>query len=131
MSIKTVLIVEDNLLHMKLFNDILENQGYKTLRAGDGESALILARENNPDLILLDIQLPFKSGFEIVSQLKDEQDLKGIPVIAVSAAADATDRDDFLSWGFDGFLPKPITIANMLRTVTNCLTPVPYLKVAI
>ena len=65
MSNKTVLIVEDNILHMKLFNDILELQGYKTLQATDGEIVLEMTRENNPDLILLDVRLPNKSGFEV------------------------------------------------------------------
>ena len=69
MSDKTVLIVEDNILHMKLFNDILELQGYKTLQATDGEIVLEMTRENNPDLILLDVRLPNKSGFEVVRQL--------------------------------------------------------------
>tara|TARA_B100000315_G_C14499077_1_gene551462 strand:+ start:596 stop:991 length:396 start_codon:yes stop_codon:yes gene_type:complete len=131
MSKSTILIVEENLLHMKLFSDILENQGYKTLQVSDGESAVIMARENNPDLILLDVRLPFKSGFEVVSQLKDEQDLKEIPVIAVTATADALDRDNYLSRGFDEFLPKPIVIPNMLRTIANCITSVPYLKAVI
>ncbi len=131
MSKSTILIVEENLLHMKLFSDILENQGYKTLQVSDGESAVIMARENNPDLILLDVRLPFKSGFEVVSQLKDEQDLKEIPVIAVTATADALDRDNYLSRGFDEFLPRPIVIPNMLRTIANCITSVPYLKAVI
>ena len=131
MSKSTILIVEENLLHMKLFSDILENQGYKTLQVSDGESAVIMARENNPDLILLDVRLLFKSGFEVVSQLKDEQDLKEIPVIAVTATADALDRDNYLSRGFDEFLPKPIVIPNMLRTIANCITSVPYLKAVI
>ena len=65
MSNKTVLIAEDNILHMKLFNDILELQGYKTLQATDGEIVLEMTRENNPDLILLDVRLPNKSGFEV------------------------------------------------------------------
>ncbi len=131
MSKSTILIVEENLLHMKLFSDILENQGYKTLQVSDGESAVIMARENNPDLILLDVRLLFKSGFEVVSQLKDEQDLKEIPVIAVTATADALDRDNYLSRGFDEFLPRPIVIPNMLRTIANCITSVPYLKAVI
>ena len=70
MSKKTILIVEDDFLHMKLFNDILEHQGYKTVQATDGDTVLDLVRENNPDLILLDIRLPNWSGFDLVKLLK-------------------------------------------------------------
>ena len=66
MADKIVMIIEDDVLHMKLFNDVLENQGYKTLRAANGNLAIKLAREIQPDLIILDICLPFTSGFEVV-----------------------------------------------------------------
>jgi len=130
MSNKTVLIVEDNILHMKLFNDILELQGYKTLQATDGEIVLEMTRENNPDLILLDVRLPNKSGFEVARQLKNEQDLKDIPVVAVTALGNTLERNEYLSWGFDGFLSKPIAIQNLLRTVADCLMPTLYQKTA-
>ncbi len=126
MPTKTVMIVEDDLLHMKLFNDILETQGYDTLRTTDGNSAVDLARDHHPDLILLDIRLPFVSGLEIVKRLKNESDLKDIPVLAVTAMADETDRNEFLNRGFDGLLPKPITIPNFLKTVSEFLYPKPY-----
>lgn len=127
MSSKTVMIVEDDFLHMKLFNDILESQGYKTLRATDGESALEMAREKSPDLILMDIRLPRESGFDVVKKLKDERGLKDIPVVAVTAMAGTMEREDFLSEGFDGFLSKPIAISNMLRTIADFIPTRPYL----
>lgn len=123
---KTVMIVEDNLLHMKLFTDILEAQGYDTLRTADGESVLELAREHHPDLILLDIRLPLVSGLELLARIKKEGDLKDIPVVAVTASADEWDREEYLSRGFVDFLPKPIAIPNFLRTVAEFIDPMPF-----
>ena len=84
---KTVLIVEDNELNMKLFNDLLETHGYGTLQTRSGMEALSLAREHKPDLIIMDIQLPEVSGLEVTKWLKDDPDLAHIPVIAVTAFA--------------------------------------------
>lgn len=125
MADKIVMIIEDDVLHMKLFNDVLENQGYKTLRAADGDLAMELARETQPDLIILDIRLPFTSGFEVVKQIRDEKSLKDIPVVAVTALADDWNEDDYRSKGFDGFLAKPIAIPNFLRTVASFINPTP------
>src|SRR5437660_12671698 len=82
---KTVLIVEDNELNMKLFHDLLEAHGYATVQTRSGIDALSLARQHRPDLILMDIQLPEVSGLEVTKWLKDDQDLKRIPVVAVTA----------------------------------------------
>src|SRR3569832_381191 len=84
---KTVLIVEDNELNMKLFNDLLEAHGYATLKTGHGIEAMELARAHKPDLILMDIQLPEVSGLEVTRWLKQDDELKSIPVIAVTAFA--------------------------------------------
>ena len=126
MAGKIVMIIEDDVLHMKLFNDVLENQGYKTLRAADGNLAMELARETQPDLIILDIRLPFSSGFDVIKQIRNEKDLKDIPVVAVTALADDWDEMDYLSKGFDGFLAKPIAIPNFLRTVAGFIDPTPF-----
>ncbi len=125
MAGKIVMIIEDDVLHMKLFNDVLESQGYKTLRAADGDLAMALARETQPDLIILDIRLPFTSGFEVVKQIRDEKGLKDIPVVAVTALADDWDKEEYLSKGFDGFMAKPIAIPNFLKTVAGFLNPAP------
>src|SRR5712691_6862891 len=82
---KRVLIVEDNDLNMKLFNDLLEAHGYFTLQTKDGVEALRMARQHRPDLILMDIQLPEVSGLEVTKWLKEDDDLRTIPVIAVTA----------------------------------------------
>src|SRR5579872_3770667 len=82
---KKVLIVEDNDLNMKLFNDLLEAHGYNTLQTRDGVEALQMAREHRPDLILMDIQLPEVSGLEVTKWIKEDEELRSIPVIAVTA----------------------------------------------
>ena len=84
---KKVMIVEDNELNMKLFHDLLEAHGVKTIQARDGKNVMALAREHKPDLILMDIQLPEVSGLDITKWLKDDDELKSIPVIAVTAFA--------------------------------------------
>ena len=85
---KKVLIVEDNELNMKLFNDLLEAHGYQTVGTRNGIDAMDLARQHRPDLILMDIQLPEVSGLEVTKWLKDDSELKGIPVVAVTAFRD-------------------------------------------
>src|SRR6266705_5619080 len=90
---KRVLIVEDNDLNMKLFNDLLEAHGYFTLQTKDGVEALRMARQHHPDLILMDIQLPEVSGLEVTKWLKEDDSLKSIPVVAVTAFATKGDED--------------------------------------
>ena len=90
---KTVLIVEDNELNMKLFHDLLEAHGYATVGTRNGIEALDLARKHRPDLILMDIQLPEVSGLEVTKWLKDDAELKKIPVVAVTAFAMKGDEE--------------------------------------
>ena len=90
---KTVLIVEDNELNMKLFHDLLEAHGYQTVGTRNGIDALDLARQHRPDLILMDIQLPEVSGLEVTKWLKDDAELKAIPVVAVTAFAMKGDEE--------------------------------------
>ena len=90
---KTVMIVEDNELNMKLFHDLLAAHGYRTLQSRTGMEALRLAREQRPDLILMDIQLPEVSGLEVTKWLKDDEELADIPVIAVTAFAMRGDEE--------------------------------------
>jgi two-component system, cell cycle response regulator DivK len=114
---RKVLIVEDNALNMKLFNDVLEAHGYTILQSNDGLNALQIARLHRPDLILMDIQLPVVSGLEITKQLKSDEELRGIPVIAVTAFAMKGDAEKIRQAGFDGYLTKPISIAGFLQVV--------------
>ena len=114
---KTVLIVEDSELNMRLFNDLLEAFGYKTVKTRDGRTAVQLAREHKPDLIVMDIQLPEISGLEITDRLKKDTALKNIPVVAVTAFAMRGDEQKILAAGCDAYLSKPISVTTFLETI--------------
>ena len=118
---KTVLIVEDNDLNMKLFNDLLEAHGYLTLKTASGVEAVKLAREQKPDLILMDIQLPEVSGLEVTRWLKADDELKGIPVIAITAFAMKGDEERIREGGCEAYLSKPISVVKFVETVRNFL----------
>jgi len=118
---RKVLIVEDNELNMKLFNDLLEAHGYLTLQTKDGVDALRMARQHRPDLILMDIQLPEISGLEVTKWLKDDDDLRAIPVIAVTAFAMKGDEEKIRDGGCEAYIAKPISVASFIRTVERFL----------
>ncbi len=118
---RTVLIVEDNELNMKLFHDLLDAHGYKTLQTRSGMEALKIAREQRPDLILMDIQLPEVSGLEVTKWLKDDEELREIPVIAVTAFAMKGDEQRIRQGGCEAYISKPISIATFLDTVRRYL----------
>ena len=119
---KTVLVVEDNELNMKLFHDLLEAHGYNILQTRDGVEALAIARQHRPDLILMDIQLPEVSGLEVTKWLKEDSDLKAIPVIAVTAFAMKGDEEKIREGGCEDYLAKPISVAKFLDTVQRYLS---------
>jgi two-component system cell cycle response regulator DivK len=114
---KTVLIVEDNELNMKLFNDLLEAHGYKTLQTRSGMEALSLARTHRPSLILMDIQLPEVSGLEVTKWLKEDDDLRDIPVVAVTAYAMKGDEERIRQGGCEAYISKPISVPGFIATV--------------
>ena len=118
---KTVLIVEDNELNMKLFSDLLEANGYQTVQTRNGVEAVGLARKHRPDLILMDIQLPEVSGLQVTQWLKDDDELKSIPVIAITAFAMKGDEEKIRQGGCEAYLSKPISVAKFLETVRNYL----------
>ena len=119
---KRVLIVEDNELNMKLFNDLLEAHGYYTLQTKDGVEALRMARAHRPDLILMDIQLPEVSGLEVTKWLKEDDELRSIPIIAVTAFAMKGDEEKIREGGCEAYIAKPISVANFLETVQRFLS---------
>lgn len=119
---KKVLIVEDNDLNMKLFNDLLEAHGYNTLQTKDGMEALRMARQHLPDLILMDIQLPEVSGLEVIKWLKEDDNLSAIPVIAVTAFAMKGDEEKIRNGGCEAYIAKPISVSNFMRTVERFLS---------
>jgi two-component system cell cycle response regulator DivK len=102
---------------MKLFHDLLEAHGYNILQTKDGMEALQLARQHQPDLILMDIQLPEVSGLEVTKWLKEDEKLKSIPVIAVTAFAMKGDEEKIREGGCEAYIAKPISVTNFLQTV--------------
>jgi len=118
---KTVLIVEDNELNMKLFHDLLEAHGYDTVGTRNGSEALDLARRHRPDLILMDIQLPEVSGLDVTKWLKADPVLKSIPVVAVTAFAMKGDEERIREGGCEAYLSKPISVAKFIDTVRQFL----------
>jgi two-component system cell cycle response regulator DivK len=118
---KTVLIVEDNELNMKLFGDLLEAHGYATLKTGNGIEAIELARAHHPNLIIMDIQLPEVSGLDVTRWLKEDETLRSIPVIAVTAFAMKGDEERIREGGCEAYLSKPISVAKFLETVRTYL----------
>lgn len=114
---KTVLVVEDNELNMKLFHDLLEANGYNIVQTRNGLEAIDLAREHHPDLILMDIQLPEVSGLEVTKWIKEDDELRSIPVIAVTAFAMKGDEERIRQGGCEAYLSKPISVTKFLETV--------------
>ena len=114
---KTVLIVEDNELNMKLFHDLLDANGYKTLQTRNGIEALKLAKSHHPDLILMDIQLPEVSGLEVTKWLKEDESLCNIPVIAVTAFAMKGDEERIREGGCEAYISKPISVGIFMNTI--------------
>lgn len=119
---KRVLIVEDNELNMKLFNDLLEANGYGTIQTRSGVEAVELVRKHQPDLILMDIQLPEVSGLQVIRWLKDDEATRHIPVIAVTAFAMKGDEEKIRQGGCEAYLSKPISVVKFLETVRNYLS---------
>ena len=118
---KTVLIVEDNELNMKLFHDLLEAHGYNVLEARDGVAALAQAREHMPDLILMDIQLPEISGLQVTEQINADETIAHIPVVAVTAFAMKGDEERIRAGGCKDYISKPISVPDFLEKVKRYL----------
>ncbi|WP_188719345.1 response regulator [Nitratireductor aestuarii] len=118
---KKVMIVEDNELNMKLFRDLIEANGYETVRTRNGLKALDLAREHMPDLILMDIQLPEVSGLEVTKWLKEDETLRSIPVIAVTAFAMKGDEERIRQGGCEAYISKPISVTTFIQTIKSYL----------
>jgi CheY-like chemotaxis protein len=104
-----VLLIEDNPANLALMQYLLKASGYTTLTAADGREGVAVARGASPDIILMDLQMPVMNGYEAARQLKEVPELRGVPIIAVTAFAMVGDRDKILARGFDGYIAKPIT----------------------
>jgi len=116
-----VLIVEDNEKNLKLVRDVLQVKGYETIEAGTAEDGIVLARDRNPDLVLMDIQLPGMSGIDALKVLRADAATARIPVIAVTASVMQQDRNLITEAGFDGYIGKPINLKEFIDTVRAML----------
>jgi len=117
-----VLIVEDNELNMKLFHDLLEAHGVEAIETRDGSNVLEIAREQKPVLILMDIQLPEISGLDVTKMLKEDEELKHIPVIAVTAFAMKGDEQKIRESGCEEYISKPISVTNFMEVIGKYIT---------
>ncbi len=118
---KRILIVEDNDLNLKLFRDLLTAHGYETLETKDGLEAIMLTRNERPDLLLMDIQLPEISGLDVTRRLKADEAIRHIPIIAVTAFAMKDDEEKILAAGCEAYISKPISILPFLNTIRRFL----------
>ena len=119
---KRILIVEDKATSRELLRTVLQNEGYQTVEAVDGEEAVVKAREETPDLILLDLHMPRRNGYEVLNILRKDQRFTTTPIVAVTASAMSGDREKALAAGFSGYLTKPVPLAK-LREEINRLLP--------
>ena len=117
MASSQILVVEDNEKNMKLFRDVLLATGYRTLEATTGEDAVAQATTHCPDLVLMDIQLPDIGGVEALGRLRADERTASLAVVALTAQAMEGDRERFLAAGFDGYLAKPVNVADLIATV--------------
>lgn len=118
---KTVLIVEDNELNMKLFSDLLEAHGYATVKTNEGANVLELMKRHHPDVVLMDIQLPEISGLDVTRLIKADPELKTTPVIAVTAFAMKGDEEKIRQGGCDAYITKPISVTTFISTIQKYL----------
>jgi two-component system cell cycle response regulator DivK len=116
-----ILIVEDNEKNLKLVRDVLQVKGYETVDAGTAEEGIRIARERQPDLVLMDIQLPGMSGIDALKALRADPATAGMPVVAITASVMQQDRQQIVSAGFDGFIEKPVNLKNLLETVQQAV----------
>lgn len=117
MEAKTILVVEDNEMNMKLMRAVLTVGKYRILEAADAETGLRLVREQRPDLILMDIQLPGMDGLTATRIIKADPDLRDIPVFAVSGFAMESDKEKAMNIGFAGYIVKPFSVKAMLKAL--------------
>jgi CheY-like chemotaxis protein len=118
-----ILIVEDNLPNHELVKYLLDHAGYITFSAWDGTEGMHILREANLDLVLCDLQMPVMNGYEMVRLLKTNEQLRQIPVIAVTASSMSGDSDKVIASGFDGYVSKPIDPESFVSQIEGFLPP--------
>jgi len=125
MSGSLILIVEDNPLNAKLVRDVLLARGYRVAESTTAERGLEIAREQRPDLILMDIQLPGMDGRRALAELRRDPSTRPIPVIAVTASVMPIEREEILAAGFDGYQAKPLSVKELLAEVAGLIAKRP------
>lgn len=120
-----ILLVEDNATNRYLATFLLENSGYRVVHATNGEEALDRARDESPDLILMDIQMPKMDGYEAARRLREVPDLAQTPLVAVTSYAMAGDREKAMQLGFVGYIEKPISTETFIAQISRFLPPPP------
>ena len=118
-----ILLVEDDLMNRDMIARYLTNEGYRVICAGDGANAMLLARKERPDLILMDMGLPILNGWQATYRLKTAAETRNIPIIALTAFAMAEDRAKCLAVGCQAFESKPVNFGRLLTTMRQLLTP--------
>ena len=116
-----ILVVEDNALNIKLFCDLLTAHGHQTEPVTDSRDALDVARAFHPDLVITDIQLPYITGIELMQQLRADEELKDVPIMAVTAYAAAADEERIRGAGAQAYVSKPISVAKFVAQVNELL----------
>ena len=119
MNDKTILVIEDNEMNMKLMRAVLRAGNYRMLEAADAETGLRLVREHHPDLILMDIQLPYMDGLSATKIIKADQNLKDIPIFALTGFAMESDKEKAMDIGLEGYIVKPFSVKILLETLAN------------
>lgn len=118
---KQILIVDDKATSRELLRTVLERQGYAVTEAADGEEALQKARAESPDLIVLDLQMPVRNGYEVLGELRQDPRYAALPIIAITASAMQGDRERALAAGFTAYLTKPVALAQLRAEIRRLL----------
>ena len=121
MANELILIVEDNEKNRKLARDILQVKGYRTIEAETAETGLEMAPKENPDLVLMDIQLPGMNGIQALKKLRESEATRAIPVLAFTASVMPQDRREIMDAGFDGFVAKPVNLKEFIAAIAKAL----------
>jgi CheY-like chemotaxis protein len=116
-----VLVAEDNPVNRELLRELLENRGYSVIEACNGQEALDMVEQSQPDLLLLDIGMPVLDGFTVIRRIRQNPSLATLPVLAVTAYAMRDDRNNVLNAGFDGYLSKPINARELANELERLL----------
>ncbi|MBE9504329.1 MAG: response regulator [Proteobacteria bacterium] len=116
-----VLVIEDDELNLKLVKEMLRLRNYRTIEAMDAETGIQMARRHKPDLILMDIHLPKMDGLSATRIIKSDENLKQIPIVALTALAMADDREKALEAGCDDYVTKPFRLQNLLKAIDQLL----------